>query len=136
MLALDTSALVKRYVEENHSDWLAEVMDGDPDWYGSMLVACEGPIVVGRSTNSAEELAMVDQRLTADLDQFRFVPVDGECLVDAVQIGRGFGLRTLDAIHVAAARRMPADCRFVTFDRSQERAARQVGLELLAPPGL
>lgn len=134
MLALDTSALVKRYIDEAHSDWLAETMDSDPEWHGSMLIACEGPIVVGRSTRSAEDLASIDRRLSADLDQFRFVQVDGDCLADAVQIGRSFRLRTLDAVHLAAARRLPGDCRFVTFDRSQARAAVEMGLKLLAPP--
>jgi predicted nucleic acid-binding protein len=134
MLALDTSALVKRYVDETHSEWLAEAMDGDPEWHGSMLVACEGPIVLGRSTSSAEELASIDRHLTADLDRFRFVQIDGDCLTDAVHIGRSFRLRTLDAIHLAAARRLPAECRFITFDQSQARAAVEIGLELLAPP--
>ncbi len=134
MLALDTSALVKRYIDEPHSEWLAEAMDDDPEWHGSMLVACEGPIVVGRSTSSAEDLTAIDRRLTADLDQFRFVQVDGDCLADAVQIGRSFRLRTLDAVHLAAARRLPGSCRFITFDRDQTRAAAEMGLELLAPP--
>lgn len=136
MLVLDTSALIKRYIEEPHSDWLVEAMADDPDWGASMLLACEAPVVVARNAGSVAELGAVDQRLTADLDRFRFVPVDADCLVNAVSIARGFALRTLDAIHLAAARRLPETCRYVTFDRSQAKAAGEMGLELLLPPKL
>ena len=136
MLALDTSALIKRYIEEPYSDWLVETMSEDSDWGASMLLACEAPAVVSRNVESATELVALDQRLTADLDYFRFVPVDADCLVNAVSLARAFTLRTLDAIHLAAARRLPDDCCYLTFDRSQARAAREMGLELLVPPGL
>jgi predicted nucleic acid-binding protein len=136
MLALDTSALIKRYIEEPHSDWLVEAMAGDPDWAASMLIACEAPVVVARSIESVPDLGAVDQRLTADLDRFRFVPVDADCLVNADSVARAFTLRTLDAIHLAAARRLPEECRFITFDRSQAKAAGALGLDVLVPPEL
>jgi len=136
MLALDTSALIRRYIEEPHSDWLVEAMADDPDWGASMLLACEAPVAVARNVESVPELGAVDQRLTADLDRFRFVPVDADCLVNAVSIARAFRLRTLDAIHLAAAQRLPGESRYITFDRSQARAAGELGLELLVPPDL
>lgn len=136
MLVLDTSALVKRYVEEPHSDWLVNEMAQESEWCASMLLACESPIVLARNVESAAELAAVDQRLQDDLDRFSFVPVDGDCLANAVSIARAFSLRTLDAIHLAALRSVPEGCRFITFDRSQARAAEEMGLELLAPPDL
>jgi predicted nucleic acid-binding protein len=136
MIALDTSALIKRYIGEPHSDWLVKTMDRENEWCASMLLACEAPIVVARNVETVDELAAVDRRLHEDLDQFLLVPVDGDCLVNAVAIARAFTLRTLDAVHLAALRSLPGDCRFITFDRGQATAAQELGIGTLVPPGL
>jgi uncharacterized protein len=133
MIALDSSALIKRYQREDHSEWVRQVMDEDGDWCGSMLLASEPAIAAARNSNSSDELTQVDLRLTTDLDHFHFIPVDADCLVRAIEIARGRRLRTVDAIHLAAAARLPTDCRFITFDDRQKEAAASLGLELLAP---
>lgn len=133
MIAFDSSALVKRYRAEPHSEWLAEEMQKDPHWVGSALLAPETAITMSRAFSSSDQLALVDTRLSRDLEFFDLLPVDGECLVNSIEIGRGFGLRTLDAIHLAAVRTLPAECRFVTFDVKQAEAAEALGLKLLAP---
>ena len=133
MLAFDTSALVKKYLDEEHSQWVEDLMLNDPVWCGSMLLASESAVAVARDIEMTDELNSVDRELTADLDYFNFVPVDADCLVNAVDIGRAFGLRILDAIHLAAVRRLPDDCQFVTFDERQLDAAASMGVELLSP---
>ena len=133
MVALDASALVKKYLDEDDSEWVEKLMVEDPEWCGSILLASETPIAVARDIELATDLSAIDQRLTSDLDRFSFVPVDADCLVNAVEIGRAFRLRTLDSIHLAAARRLPEGCRFVTFDRRQSEAALDLGLSLLSP---
>ena len=133
MIALDTSALIKRYQREDYSEWVREAMDQDGDWCGSMLLACESAIAAARNSTASDELSQVDLRLTTDLDHFQFIPVDADCLEKAIEIARGRGLRTLDAIHLAAAARLPANCRFITFDDHQARAAKEIGIELLVP---
>lgn len=133
MIALDSSALIKRYQREDHSEWVREVMDRDGDWCGSMLLASESAIAAARNSTSSDELNLIDLRLTTDLDHFQFVPVDADCLVRAVEIARGRQMRTLDAIHLAAVTRLPAECRFITFDEHQASAASEIGVELLAP---
>lgn len=133
MVSFDSSALIKRYQREDHSEWVREIMSRDPDWCGSMLLATETAIAAARNATDARTLSKVDSRLSIDLDQFSFVAVDSDCLVSAVEIGRGHDLRTLDAIHLAAAKRLPPGCRFITFDQKQAGAALDLGLELLAP---
>ncbi|HTU14617.1 MAG TPA: type II toxin-antitoxin system VapC family toxin [Solirubrobacterales bacterium] len=133
MIALDSSALIKRYQREEHSDWIRATMDDDGDWCGSMLLATESAVASARNSAASDELSKVDLRMRADLDHFQLVPVDGDCLVRAIEIGRAHRLRTLDAIHLAAAARLPAECRFVTFDERQAEAAAEIGLDLLAP---
>ena len=133
MIAVDTSALVKKYLDEEHSQWMEDLMADDQKWCGSMLLATECPVAVARDVELTDVLNDVDQELTRDLDRFNFIPVDADCLVNAVDIGRAFGPRTLDAIHLAAARRLPDDCRFVTFDERQGEVAESLGLKLLDP---
>ena len=108
MIALDSSALVKRYQDERHSDWLAEQMDGDEDWCGSVLLAVETAISIQRTHDGADPLESVDLKLNRDLEFFDLLPIDGDCVVKAIELGRGLGLRTLDALHLAAVSRLPA----------------------------
>lgn len=134
MLCLDSSALVKCYQEEDHSPWVREAMNEHSIWCGSALLAAEGPIALARSIQDTESLLEADARIRRDLEFFSLVPVDADCLVRAVDVGRGYGLRTLDAIHLAAALVLPADCRLVTFDQRQREAADSLGLKVLTPP--
>lgn len=134
MLILDSSALVKRYSREAHSDWVDEIMDDDPHWGGSALLAAETAIGVARREPDAAKLATIDARLSRDLDFFDLVPIDADCLVRAIDMGRGYGLRSLDAIHLAAATVIPSKFNFVSFDQRQREAAEDLGLKVLAPP--
>jgi predicted nucleic acid-binding protein len=134
MLFLDSSALVKRYSWEPHSEWVHEVMTGDTGWSGSALLATETAIGIARCEPNAAELAAIDVKLNRDLEFFDLVPVDAECLVRAVDIGRGYGVRSLDAIHLAATSAIPEQFSFVTFDDRQRDAAEAIGLNVLRPP--
>ena len=134
MLSFDASALVKRYREEEHSTWVLDLMEGDSGWFGSMLLAAEVPIALARSLEATGQLAEVDARLRRDLDAFHMLPVDSDSIVRAVEIGRGYRLKTLDGIHLAAAQVLPAECQFITFDVRQREVAVALGLSVLVPP--
>ena len=49
------------------------------------------------------------RRLRDDWDAFHVVPVDDRCLARAVDLGAEYSLRTVDAIHLAAAERTAAE---------------------------
>lgn len=134
MLCFDSSALVKCYREEDHSAWLRDLMTDDPEWCGSALLAAECPIALARSFRDVEALREADARVSSDLGFFFLVAVDADCLVRAVEIGRDHHLKTLDAIHLAAAQVLPSECRFITFDQRQREAAGGLELEVLLPP--
>ena len=132
-LAVDASALVKRYVREPGRDLVLESMAADPDWCASALVRTEAmvalhQIAVGRRQQQALWAALRD-----DWDAFVIVPVDDRCLARAVEIGAGFGVRTVDAIHLAAADRLPRPVSYLTFDHQQIPAAAALGLEVISP---
>jgi uncharacterized protein len=133
MLFLDTSALVKRYVAEDGTELVLGRMDEDTGWAVSALARPEAEITLCRLGFSRDEGAAVWQRLREDLDRCHIVPVDPACLERAAEIGCEFEVRTLDALHLAAADRLPRPVALLTFDRRQADAARSMGLIVEGP---
>jgi len=134
MLAVDTSALVKRYVDEPGSEELTALMDGDPQWCASELVRCEATILLARLATSRRQAEHLTRLFHADWDAFHVVPVDERCLSRAAEIGADFGLRVVDAIHLAAAVRLPSPVRYLTLDPRQVLAAVALDLEPVPTP--
>jgi predicted nucleic acid-binding protein len=135
MLFLDTSALLKRYVDEDGTALVLGLMEQDRAWAASALAhteaaitLCHGDLPEGASTRQR-------QRLRSDWERFLVVPLDASCLIRAAEIGCERSLRTLDAIHVAAAVRLPGSVAFLTFDARQASAARGLGIEVLGARG-
>jgi predicted nucleic acid-binding protein len=126
-LALDTSALVKRYLREPGTEIVADAMERDPRWVVSAVARSEVALALCAGLDPSDRAAVIE-RLAADLDRCLSVPVDHECLARAAEIGCAHGVRTLDALHLAAADRLPRPVTFLTFDRRQAAAARQLGL--------
>ena len=127
MIFLDTSALAKRYLAEPGSAAVRRFMDEDGSWSASMLARTEMSIVLCRAAGYAHTAE--HQRLGDDWDRFTVVPLDAACLSDAASIGCRHRVRTSDAIHLAAALRVPA-MTFLSFDARQLAAARALGLEV------
>ena len=128
MLFLDTSALVKRYVDEAGTDLVLRRMDEDPEWAASVMARTETEITLCRLGFKADEHPEMWQRLREDWDRCHVIPVDATCLGRAAEIGCHHGARTLDAVHLAAADRLPRPLLLLTFDRRQSDAARSMEL--------
>lgn len=126
MLFLDTSALVKRYVKEAGTDLVVRRMDEDRDWAASVMARTETEITLCRLGFRPDEHSDIWQRLREDWDRCHVVPVDAACLGRAAEIGCDHGARTLDAVHLAAADRLPGPLVLLTFDRRQADAARSM----------
>jgi len=135
MLFLDTSALLKRYVDEEGTALVLGLMEGDPDWAASALAEAEAAITICQLGLRETQEAMQLRRLRLDWERFVVVPVDSQCLTRAAEIGCASRIRTLDAIHLAAASRLPGPVALVTFDRRQADAARAAGLRLADDAG-
>jgi predicted nucleic acid-binding protein len=68
----------------------------------------------------------------AALDRVTLIRLDDELLDKAADLTPP--LRSLDAIHLAAARELGTDlAAVVTYDERMTRAARELGLEVVAP---
>jgi hypothetical protein len=133
VLFVDSSALVKRYVHGAGHDLVADAMAADPVWCASILCRSETLLALHRLAATPQQQARLWSNLRDDWDAFTVIPLDDRCLARAVELGAGFGLRTLDALHLASADRLPRPARFATFDRQQIPAAAALGFEVLSP---
>ena len=132
MLFVDTSALVKRYVQEPGRDLVVDAMAGDDRWCASELARTEALLVLHRIAATPRQAERLARLLQADWDAFHVVPVDDRCLATAADIGANFGLGVVDAIHLAAATRLPGPVRYLTLDPRQVSAAVALDLDPVA----
>src|SRR5690606_24315694 len=108
-------------------------MTADPLWCASALCRSETLLALHRLAVTPTQHARTWSRLRDDWDAFTVIPVDERCLARAVEIGATFGVRTVDAVHLAAADRLPRPASYITFDRRQIPAAAALGFEVLSP---
>jgi predicted nucleic acid-binding protein len=123
---VDTSALLKRYVDEPDSDRANELLVADP-----ALVTARHTIVevrrnlaqiLGPTDTTAARAAFAD-----DLGSLALIELDGATCELAATVGEQTGVRTLDALHLGAALRLGTAVTFLTFDVRQAQAARSLG---------
>ena len=131
-LFVDTSALVKRYVDELGRDVVLAAMDADAVWCASAVTRTEAALVLHRLAASARQADQLDQLLSTDWATFHVVPVDERCLHRAAEIGADFGLRLSHAIQLASADRLPRPVQFLTLDEHQIAAAVALDLDVVA----
>jgi predicted nucleic acid-binding protein len=132
-LFLDTSAVVRRYVHGPGHAMVTEAMAADGTWCASALCRSEALLALHRVAGTPRQQARLWSRLRDDWDAFVVVPVDDRCLAHAVELGATYGLRTVDALHLAAADRLPRPLTYATFDRRQIPAAAALGFDVLSP---
>ena len=131
MLFVDTSALVKRYVDEPWREVVLEAMAADDIWVASELARTEAALTLTRVAATARQADRLHRLLADDWDAFHVVPVDDRCLAAAAEIGSGHGVSVSTAIHLAAASRLPRPVGFLTLDPRQVSAAVALDLDLL-----
>ncbi len=132
-LYVDTSALVRRYLHDRHRSMVMDAMAMDDTWCASALVRTEAELVLHRAAVSARQQAELWHALRDEWEAFWVVPMDDRCMARAVEVGSTYGVRIVDAIHLAAATRLPGPVRYLTFDRQQIPAAAALGFEVLSP---
>lgn len=134
-LYVDTSALVRRYLHDRHRPLVLDAMAGDDAWCASALVRSETQLALHRAAVSARQQRALWSLLRDEWEAFWVVPLDDRCMARAVELGATYGLRIVDAIHLAAADRIPGPVRYLTFERRQIPAAAALGLEVISPVG-
>ena len=132
-LFVDTSALVRRYLHDRHRSLVLDAMGGTDPWCTSALARTEAQLVLHRASVSARQQRALWSALRDEWEAFWVVPLDDRCTARAVELGAPSGLRTADAIHLAAADRLPRPVRSLTFERQQIPAADALGFEVVSP---
>jgi uncharacterized protein len=131
-LYVDTSALIKRYVEEAGSDSkhlslieeATEIVASvilSPELLGALRRAIRGARISETSAVSVIEEFERNQR------DFHWYLVDEPLRDVATDIGWRTGSRGMDSIHLATAQKAEAEC-FLTADKRQHEAALELGL--------
>jgi predicted nucleic acid-binding protein len=133
VLYVDTSALVRRYVHGVDRRLVLDAMREDPVWCTSAITRAEAHQVLHQLATTPGQHAALWAALRADWDATHVVPLDDRCLARAVEVGATYRVRTVDALHLAAADRLPRPAGYLTFDRRQIPAAAALGLEVVAP---
>ncbi len=127
MLYLDASALVKRYVAEDGSELVRRAMAADSAWFMCRVGFVETVRAVGLTVG--RRAADVVRR---EWDAFGVIEVDAALAQHAAELALSRELRSLDALHLAAASLLPsATLTVATWDVRLHRAARASGLATL-----
>ncbi|MCB1031842.1 MAG: type II toxin-antitoxin system VapC family toxin [Acidimicrobiales bacterium] len=129
-VALDTSALLGRYLSGPHRDVVLDAMANNHLWCASALALAEALGMVDRVCDIPSDSDALRRALRDDWERFHVVPIDQRCLDRAAELSREQPLRTVDALHLAAADRLPRPVTYVTFDPRQIPVALSLGFDV------
>jgi hypothetical protein len=129
---LDTTALVGLHVEGPLRAVVEPVLDTDPHWCSSAVTLVEALALVDRLMDEPLERSDVEDLIRLTWDRVAVVPVDARCLERATTLIRDQPLRLSDALHLAAAERLPRPLSFVTFDPAQIPVALALGFDVVS----
>jgi len=131
-LYLDSSALISAVIDGRNRAQVLDALSGDGDWCASALALTESLALVPRLTDEPVLQRDVEDEVRLLWDRVAVVPVDQRCLDRAAQIVREQPVRLADAIHLAAADRLPRPISFVTFDSAQIPVAMSLGFDVIS----
>lgn len=141
ILFCDTSALVKLYAQELHSDWTRRQVEIAARCLVSEITwaeMCAALAMKGRTKPvSLDAVAAAVARLRAEWGIFTGLTVDVLLIGHAGELALRFGLRADDSIQLASAHKAAviagAALRFCCFDKQLMAAAQALGIDPLQP---
>jgi len=139
-LYLDTSALVKLYVDEEGAATVRGAVDQAELIATSAIAYVEARAAFARRYRERGLSASAHRSLVRDFERdwsrYLTVGVAPTVIRDAARLAESHRLRAYDAVHLASARtvsgRVSRSCVFASWDATLERAAAREGLEPLA----
>lgn len=138
MLYVDTSALVKLYVEEPLSQELSYAVDEAEAVATSLLAYTEAITAFARARRevrlSPQEYRRVVDAFEEDWSRYITVEVTDRLVKTAGHLAASRALRGYDALHLASAltlrERVPSSMMFVAIDRALSVAAKRESLRI------
>ena len=129
---LDSSALLSVAIEGRGRQVVLDILESEVDWCASALAIAEALALVPRLSDEKILQDDVEDAVRLLWDRIHIVPVDQMCLDRAAMIAREQPVHINDAIHLAAADRLPRPLQFVTFDPAQIPVALSMGFDVVS----
>lgn len=131
-LYVDSSALLKRYVREAESAECERMLRADTVWITARHTWVEVQRNLARLVEGTDR-TRVQRAFAADWKRIHVVELDRETCDLAGDLAKTHpGIRTLDALHLAAAQRVGSSAiSLLTYDVRQGRVARELGIKVL-----
>jgi uncharacterized protein len=131
-LYLDASALVAAHLDQPARAVVHAAMAADAEWCTSGLTLMESLALIDRVADEPVVRADLEDLVRLTWDRLALVPIDQRCLDRAATLMRAQPLRISDALHLAAADRLPRPVSFVTFDPAQIPVALALGFDVVS----
>jgi predicted nucleic acid-binding protein len=131
-LFLDTSALLALTIDGPQRQVVLDVLNEENIWAASAMALTEALPAIDRLNDQPIIRLDLEDAVRLAWDHLHVVPVDQRCLDRAAALARSQPVRLTDAIHFAAAERLPKPLRFVTFDPPQLGVALGLGFEAIS----
>lgn len=128
----DASALVARHLDVPARAVAVDTFAADETWCTSAMALAEALALIDRLTDDLVVREELEDLVRLDWDRMYLVPVDQRCLDRAGVLAREQPLRLSDAIHLAAADRLPRPLTFLTFDPAQIPVALSLGFDVVS----
>lgn len=126
-LYADSSALVKTVLNEPDSELAREYLASDELRFTCWISVVEVRRTIAKALNGLP-LVRARARVEDDFAYMSMVMPDEQIWRQASDIAEVMGIRSLDAVHLAAAQRLQVSgLTFLTFDLRQAQAARNLG---------
>ena len=130
-LYLDSSAFIKRYVIEEDRDAVEALLVADPEWVTARHTLVEVVVALHQRLDE-RDWGVAREAFDRDWDRTYVVGLDETVCRRAAELGVAARVRTLDALHLAAADRAGGrSIPIVTFDVRLGVAARALGFSVI-----
>ena len=136
---LDTNALVKLYITEQHSSLLRVLIEEEAKIVGTSVISrpeFSASIAKGLRTGMIWKnvASAAHERFQSEWQELQTLAVTDEIIATADMLAWNYQLRGFDAIHLASALQwqsaLNADITLITFDEQLWQVAQQANLEV------
>jgi len=128
---VDSSALLKRYVDEPDSAACVRLLESDPGWITARHTWVEVVRTIAK-VSSGRDRATATREFQREWARIAVVELDADTCRRAGEIAAAFGVRTLDALHLAALGRAGGtSIPLLTYDLRQASVARALGMPVV-----
>ncbi|HSM66746.1 MAG TPA: type II toxin-antitoxin system VapC family toxin [Ilumatobacteraceae bacterium] len=131
-VVLDTSALLALGIDGPLRATTLAALATDPIWASSAMALTEALPAIDRLTDEPILRLDLEDAVRRVWDHLHVVPVDQRCLDRAAALARTQPVRLSDAIHFAAAERLPPPISFVTYDPAHIGVALGLGFDVVS----